>query len=518
MSTKMSTKMRLMDYVNAGYPAVIYNTPEEDRALAECRSVARTNNLDFAVWSVSKGFQKDQKVEAITVPKEALKKGLEVNSRGNGGIYCLLDFHPFFLKNPENWRVAKDVFKDAKSKGITFVFISVKFEVIPELEREVIVASLELPGRDEIRKRLEDLAGDFNCKVSKKDKEDAVEAALGLTLNEAENAFAVSLAKEHKFNPKIISEVKKQIICNGGLLEYKSSDETLESIGGLKNFTTWAAKRLSAYSTEAQKYGLPYPRGVLLIGIPGCGKSLTAKALANMWQKPLLKLDVGKLFGSLVGDTEANTRRALEMAEAMAPAILWIDEIEKGLSGVQASGKTDSGVTSRMFGTILTWLQEKKAPVFVIATANNISQLPPEFLRKGRFDEIFFVDLPDFEERKAIFEIQLKKYKRNPEKFDIPSLAEKATNYTGAEIEECIVSAMFNAWNDGQREPTTDDIIISIGDIAPMADGVMKPQVEHLREYAQNTALKRANGNTITKPEQAKSGRVIRTSTEGGNK
>ena len=505
--------MQLIDYVRAGYPAVIFNTPEEDRALAECRNIAQTNGLDFASWTLSEGFKKYDlrggKTEVITNYEEVLKKGLEVNSGKKGGIYCLLDFHPF-IKSPNVWRRAKDVFRTAKTQGITYIFISAKFDVPPELEREVIISSLQLPTREEIQSRLEDLAEQYEYTVTKKEKDNAVEAALGLTIDEAENAFAVSLAKEGVFNPKLISQVKEQIICNGGLLEYKSSNETLESIGGLKNFTTWAMNRLSAYSPEAQKYGLPYPRGVMLIGIPGCGKSLTAKALANMWQKPLLKLDVGKLFGSLVGDTEANTRRALEMAEAMAPAILWIDEIEKGLSGVQSSGKTDSGVTSRMFGTILTWLQEKKAPVFVMATANNISQLPPEFLRKGRFDEIFFVDLPDQEERKAIFEIQLKKYKRDPEKFNTQSLAEKTGDYTGAEIEECVVSAMFNAWNDGKREVTTDDILKSIETINPMATGMMKGQVEALRKYSEDACIRRANGSKPATETTSKTQRVIR--------
>ena len=507
--------MQLMDYVRAGYPAVIFTTAEEERALAECENIAKKNNLDFAYWSLTKGFQRPNQRSGATNensdPTEVLKKGLSVNSFNTGGIYCVLDFHPY-IKTPNVWRTAKDVFKEAKPKGITFVFISVKFEVLPELEREVIISSLQLPTREELQRLLEVMASQNEVKLSKKDKDNAVEAALGLTTNEAENAFAVSLAKEGKFNAKLISQVKEQIICNGGLLEYKSSNETLESIGGLKNFTTWAMNRLSAYSPEAQKYGLPYPRGVMLIGIPGCGKSLTAKALANMWQKPLLKLDVGKLFGSLVGDTEANTRRALEMAEAMAPAILWIDEIEKGLSGVQSSGKTDSGVTSRMFGTILTWLQEKKAPVFVMATANNISQLPPEFLRKGRFDEIFFVDLPDAEERKAIFEIQLKKYKRKPESFDTESLAKNTENYTGAEIEECVVSAMFNAWNDGKREVTTDDILKSIENINPMAEGMMKQQVDNLREYSKTACIKRANGSKSVNETAGKLNRVIRNS------
>ena len=212
-----------------------------------------------------------------------------------------------------------------------------------------------------------------------------------------------------------------------------------------------------------------------------------------MWKKPLLKLDLGKLFGSLVGDTEAKTRKALEIAEAMSPAILWIDEIEKGLSGVGSSGKTDSGVTSRMFGTILTWLQEKESPVYVIATANNISSLPPEFLRKGRFDEIFFVDLPSEEERKEIFKIQVEKKKRSADDFDIEKLAKLSDGYTGAEIEECVVTSMFYAWNDGKRPYNTDDLENAMEKIQPMSKGIMSETVEALRTWSKTHGIRNAN-------------------------
>ena len=209
-----------------------------------------------------------------------------------------------------------------------------------------------------------------------------------------------------------------------------------------------------------------------MVGVPGCGKSLAAKALAAEWQKPLLRLDTGRLFGSLVGESEANTRRALEVAEAVAPAVLWLDEVEKGLAGVQSSGRTDSGVTARVFGTFLTWMQEKKAPVFVVATANAVEQLPPEFLRKGRFDEIFFVDLPNPEERADIFRVQLQKRNRNPESFDLTALVQNTENFSGSEIEEAVVSGMFIAWNDGKREVATEDIIGGAKAITPMAVGM----------------------------------------------
>lgn len=507
--------MELKNYVMAGYPAIILTTPEEDRAIAECKNIAKSLNMEYTQWSITKGLESEgtsriRTNNTITDPVKVLEEGVNGNST-RGKIFCVLDFHPF-VKSTNVWRKAKDVFKEAKKKGNTYIFISVKFEVPPELEREVFITDLPLPTRTEIAELLRRLAHQNGISIPEDEENNIVEAALGLTINEAENAFATTISKFSRFDVKTISKVKEQIICAGGLLEYKSSDESLETIGGMKNFTSWAMQRLSAYSPKAQEYGLPYPRGVLLTGIPGTGKSLSAKALANMWQKPLLRLDIGKLFGSLVGDTEANTRRALDTAEAMAPAILWIDEIEKGLSGLQSSGKTDSGVTSRMFGTVLTWLQEKKAPVFVIATANNITQLPPEFLRKGRFDEIFFVDLPDLKERKDIFKIQLKKHKRIPEKYDLDLLADKSDGFTGAEIEEAVISSMYTAWNDGQRETTTDDILLAIDKINPMSKGMMQQQIEGLRQWAETASIVKANGTTedVASNEENMTTRVIR--------
>lgn len=514
-------------YMRAGYPAIILKTAEEDRALNICKNIADILRKDFSFWTLTKGVQseiknyetlKDQELRqeikneinqtnTLTDPIEVLKQALKVNKE-YGMIYALLDFHPF-IKAPNVWRKAKDLFKIGKSRGITYVFISAEFEIPVELKREVIVLSLPLPTREELVDSLKKMAESYRITIPN-NFQDYVEAALGLTVNEAENAFATSLAKDGRFDVMRINKVKEQTICSGGLIECKSSKETLDSIGGLKNFTTWASKRFLAFSPEAKEYGIPAPKGTLLIGVPGSGKSLSAKALANLWQKPLLKLDIGKLFGSLVGETEGNTRQALEMAEAMAPCILWIDEIEKGLAGLQSSGKTDSGVTSRAFGTILTWLQEKEVPVFVIATANNVEQLPPEFLRKGRFDEIFFVDIPTEEERKEIFAIQLRKYKRNPEDFSIDTLAKESSNFTGAEIEQAIINALYNSWGTGQKVMTTEIVLEAIKDITPMAaSGSMSRQIDATRRWAEEAHIQKANSIIEGSINMGTAGRVI---------
>ena len=504
---KTQSVVKLEDYIRAGYPAIVLNTSEESRALEECYRIAKGLEMQFYVWSETKGIAKyktgktrgeiihETVAESVAPDDEALSAGLNY---GKDTVYCMLDFHPY-IKVPSTWRTAKDIFAEAKAKGTVYIFISCKFDVPVELEHEVIVTNLDLPQKNDLKELVEALCKAFEISVPE-NLDEVLDAALGLTMAEAENAYATSLSKTERFDIDIINNVKRQIICKDGLLEYMQPKETIETVGGMKNFTRYAGNRLSAYSEEARAYGLPYPKGVLLVGIPGCGKSLAAKALSNMWRKPLLKLDLGKLFGSLVGDTEAKTRKALEIAEAMAPAILWIDEIEKGLSGVGSSGKTDSGVTSRMFGTILTWLQEKETPVYVIATANNISSLPPEFLRKGRFDEIFFVDLPSDEEREEIFRIQLEKYNRKSEDFDIVELARSSEGYTGAEIEECIVSSMFNAWNDGKRPLTTDDIkTVMSGEIKPMSKGIMSGTVQTLREWSSSHGIRNASIQKVEK-------------------
>lgn len=503
----------LESYIRAGYPAIVLTTAEEDRALAICNSIARSMNKKMNYWSVTKGIQGIvKKYDSMSDAELGTEIACEQNNKivdyspikvlehalkfsNTGMVYVLLDFHPF-IKTPNVWRRAKDLFKIAKQTGITYVFVSSKFDVPEELKREVIVTSLPLPTREELLDVLKKLAHASNVPVPENSGE-CVEAALGLTLNEAENAFATSIAKYGCFDVMEINHVKEKTICSGGLLEYKSSKETLESIGGLKNFTEWAKKRFFAYSPEAREYGIPAPKGALLVGIPGGGKSLSAKALANLWQKPLLRLDIGKLFNSLVGATETNTREALKLAEAMAPCILWIDEIEKGLAGLQSSGQSDSGVTSRACGTLLTWLQENEAPVFVIATANNVSQLPPEFLRKGRFDEIFFVDIPSLEERMEIFAIQLKKYKRNPDDFDLAILAESSEQFMGAEIEQAIINALYNTWSSKEQVLTTDAILKAIKDISPMATaGSMSVQISALRKWATDAHIQLANGTS----------------------
>ena len=286
--------------------------------------------------------------------------------------------------------------------------------------------------------------------------------------------------------PLIVAE-KKQVISKRGNLEYYEPEQMMTDIGGLNNLKDWLDRRNKAFSQEAMDFGLDSPRGIMLLGLPGTGKSLAAKAVANTWQMPLLRLDMGRIFGGIVGQSESNMRAALNIAETIAPCVLWIDEIEKGMSGMQSSGATDGGTTSRVLGTFLTWMQEKKKPVFVVATANNISLLPPELLRKGRVDEIFFVDLPTKKERCEIINIHLGKRNRSLPEKDVDIIAEKSLGYTGAEIEEAIKDAMYRAFSE-DRDINAEDILDSIGATTPLSR-TMSEVISQTREWAKGRAV-----------------------------
>jgi SpoVK/Ycf46/Vps4 family AAA+-type ATPase len=315
-----------------------------------------------------------------------------------------------------------------------------------------------------------------------------VRAAQGLTLTEAENAFAKAVVNDSVLDVKdvaLILKEKQQIIRKSGILDFYPAESHLNEIGGLGHLKHWLDVRGKAFSQQATQFGLPSPKGVLLLGAPGCGKSLTAKAVANAWQMPLLRLDFGRIFSGLVGSSEENMRRALKVAEGVAPAVLWIDEIEKGLAG-NTQGSSDGGTAARVFGTFLTWMQEKTAKVFVVATANRIDALPPELLRRGRFDEIFFMDLPQPGSRKEILEIHLKKRKREVAGFDLSEIVKRTEGFSGAEIEHCVVEGLFAAYHQN-RELKTEDVLRATDETVPLSVTYAE-ELKRIREWARNRA------------------------------
>jgi SpoVK/Ycf46/Vps4 family AAA+-type ATPase len=339
-------------------------------------------------------------------------------------------------------------------------------------------------------------SGRITIDLKESEKEKLAKAALGLTLSEAENAFARAMVEDGRLDSndvEVILEEKEQIIKKTGILEFVHSNLNMDDVGGLENLKRWLKKRNKSWLESAQKYGLPSPKGVLITGVPGCGKSLISKAISAMWQLPLLRLDIGKIFSGIVGSSEENMRKAIKTAEAIAPSILWIDEIEKGFSGLHSNG--DSGTASRIFGHFLTWMQEKTKPVFVIATANNISNLPPEFLRKGRFDEVFFVDLPTHRERVEIFRVHLNKRLKDPSVIgsftvseeNLNKLADLTEGFIGAEIEQVVIDGLFEAFSE-DRSVTFEDFEKACKQTVPLSV-TQAEQIQQIRKWANVRAV-----------------------------
>lgn len=367
-----------------------------------------------------------------------------------------------------------------------------------ELEKDVQVLDLPLPEPAELRQIMRNVRQRFN--LHERDYQESsrlIEAALGLTTSEASLAFSLAVVKHKRLTDEevpLIAAEKEQVIRKRGHLEFYQPQQGLDDIGGLDRLKEWLERRKRAFTEDAKDFGLEAPRGILLLGLPGTGKSLAAKAVSSAWQLPLLRLDMGRVFGGIVGQSEENIRAALRTAEALAPCILWIDEIEKGMAGIQSSGATDGGTTSRVLGTFLTWMQEKIKPVFVVATANNIAQLPPELLRKGRVDEIFFVDLPDVDDRKDIIRIHLRRRRRSADHFtdeELSNMAELSFGFTGAELEEAVKEAMFRAFDSG-HDLIADDLKDALKETAPLSR-TMSEVITSTRQWAKGRAVPASN-------------------------
>ena len=370
--------------------------------------------------------------------------------------------------------------------------------IIPkELQDLITVVQFQLPLEEEISQELNRLISSLNIKVDSQLFENLTRACQGLSLERIRRVLSKIIATYKTIDNDSIAVLlseKKQIISQTEILEYSSASEQIENLGGLENLKEWLKKRKTAFSLQALNYGLPTPRGLLLIGIQGTGKSLTAKAIANDWQLPLLKLDVGKLFGGIVGESESRLRQMINVAETISPCILWIDEIDKAFSNTDNKG--DSGTSNRVLATFISWLSEKTKPVFVIATANNIDLLPIEIIRKGRFDEIFFLDLPEKEEREEIFKIHLQTFRPNSWKsFDYNRLSQVSEAFSGAEIRQSIIEGMYHAFYE-KREFTTEDIYMALKELIPLAH-LESDQMIRLQQWASSGRIRSASSKEI---------------------
>lgn len=486
-------KEELSILVQAQYPLIYLVTSEEERAEQTIAAIAqgKTPRRVF-IWTVTHGIveygQPRNVTQHNTVSPEAAIEW--VIRQREPGIYVFKDLHPF-VDSPAVTRWLRDAIAGFKDANKTIIMMSPVQQIPIELEKEVAMLDYPLPDMAELNLVLtQQMEQGRNRRPTTETREKLLKAALGLTKDEAEKVYRkaqVTAGRLTETEVNIVLSEKQQLIRRNGILEYIEEDETLDSVGGLEELKHWLRQRSNAFTERAREYGLPQPKGMLILGVPGCGKSLIAKTTSRLWGLPLLRLDMGRVYdGSMVGRSEANLRSALKTAESISPAILFIDEIDKAFAGSAGSADSDGGTSSRIFGSFLTWMQEKTSPVFVMATANRVERLPGEFLRKGRFDEIFFVDLPNAEERKEIFNIHLSKRRREIERFDLDQLVKICDGFSGAEIEQGLIAAMYEAFAQ-DREFTQLDIIAAIKATLPLSK-TMSEQVTALRDWARQRA------------------------------
>ncbi len=486
-------KTRLANYFRAGFPGLAIQSSEEQRVIADILAAATSTDppKGVAVWSATEGLA------WVSVDGKTLANSKKIDDTGDLAAACAqrLENAVYILRDIAGWpfdrdpilaRSLRDLLAWAPSVGSCIIVTGPSFKPYSTIEKLVVVLDYTLPNADDLKKIAEGIAKSASKNFDGGD--DVIRALSGLSTTEAENALALSLVETGGFNPEVIYREKIASVKKSGLLEIVTPDERgLDAIGGLDNLKSWTLKRKRAFTPEAEKFGLPLPKGVLLVGVPGTGKSLSAKAIGTALAVPTVRLDIGALFNSLVGESEARTREALSLAEAIAPCVLWVDEIDKGLAGSSGSGANDSGVTKRVFGTIISWMQERRRPVFLVATANDVTALPPEFLRKGRFDEIFAIDLPNEVERKEIFRIHLEKRGRAKLFAKMNGKAIKATaNFTGSEIENVIEEAMFNAF-DENRDIEEADLMAAAEATVPLAV-TAREKIDALRLWAESRA------------------------------
>ena len=509
--------------MRARYPLIYVLSSEETRVekgiadVLGARDREKKYRTKLYTWSITEGVRLGREAQGDSKdPLKALRFVLEAKA-DERAVFILRDLHPY-LKNPEVVRLLRDVARKLKEERKTVFLISPLLAIPPELDKEVAVVEYPLPELSEIDAIFDRVSRSTEgAKIpSGPEREHVVEAALGLTADEAEGVFAKSLVQTGgSFDIDVILSEKERIVRKSGVLEFFRTQQKMDDVGGLDVLKGWLRKRQRAFSEDARQFGLPRPKGILMIGIPGGGKSLTAKAVGAAWRLPLLRLDVGKIFAGIVGSSEENMRRAIQMAEAVAPSILWVDELEKGFSGTGSSNTSDAGTAARVFGSFITWLQEKTSPVFVIATANNVDELPPEMMRKGRFDEIFFVDLPSLPEREEIAAIHLRRRGRDPVDFNLALIAEKSEGMTGAEIEQAVVSALFDEYDLHGTAGVlkTEGVLHSLAETVPLSR-TMKEKIAALRTWCKTRA--RPASSAWQGEAGAEAGRKIEVDVGGG--
>lgn len=493
MLADLNNELKLL--IRSRHPIVSIETPDESRALELIRRVAIDMQRPLFEWSLTTGLCRVQPpaegmITGTDAPKLALAhlKDAELNALF---IFCDLGDH---LKDALISRLLRDVHAAFAERQSTLFLID--DSALPDTVRRLAVPfDVRWPDATEleqvIRGTFRDAAAFHNVtsEITQRDLDLMVQALRGLTRAEAARVVATAIWDDGKLDandlPRMI-EAKRTLLADSGLLESVAVDVALSDMGGLNRLKSWLGKRRGGFTAKARDFGLAPPRGILLLGVQGGGKSLAARIVAADWGLPLLKLDPGVLYQRFVGETESRLRAALSQAEVMSPVVLWIDEIEKAFASA-SSASADGGLSQRMFGSLLSWMQDHRFPIFIVATANNVTDLPPELLRKGRFDEVFFVDLPDADARKAILAIHLRKRKRDPEKFDLSALTAAADGFSGAEIEQAVIAALYAAFS-AESDLTTDELLAEIRGTSPLSR-LMAERIAELREWARSRCV-----------------------------
>ena len=539
MEAEMKDKI-FLPYVMAGYPLLWINTYEEARAMTIFAKELEASKEEYHFYSWDRGsgikvhefknkvlssnrmdipksddpvvvldwaniiptLKQDKSGNDIPISEAEYKKDPAQFGLPENSILFLKDFHHYCKKDIIS-RQIKNLITPFRAMGKVLAILSHTVDIPAEFEKEITVINFKLPDVNHLKVVLKGVCEAASSPGREcpypKDDEAILKASLGMTAFEAENAFSLSMIEEKKFDVSVICREKAAIVKKTGLLEVIEPDVTLDDVGGLENLKDWLGARKDCFSEKARKYGITPPKGILLIGTPGTGKSLIAKAVASAWNRPLLRLEMGKVFGGIVGESESNLRKCLHIASATSPNVLFIDELDKGLAGAQ-SGSGDSGVTKRVFGGLLTWLQEKTEDVFLVATANNVSDLPPELLRSGRFDSIFWVDLPGNEQRQEIISIHLKKVKRPTALYNIEKLAQVSEGFSGAEIEVWVKEALVKAYQNGQ-ELQDKHLLETVSEITPISM-LMKAKIEESKKWADDHGVKSASRKIVINESQ----------------
>jgi ATP-dependent 26S proteasome regulatory subunit len=526
----MSDKIFFRNYALAGYPLLWIETYEEYRAMT-CfvkEMQASQDEYSFFSWDRIDGIKKRSMAEGIltsqlVVPK--LKDGEENHlddpmigldwaetAMKDNSVLFLLDYHHYIKKDAVSRKI-RNLLPFFKAKGKVLAVVSHMMDAPAELEKEIAVVRFNLPDKNDLKLILKGLcesAYRTSTKTPKvnpypkdeKIENSVIESALGLTSIEAENAFSISLIEKNGMDPDIVRREKAATVKKTGFLEViENSNTTLADIGGLDNLKDWLVDREDCFSPKARQFGIAPPKGLLLTGVPGSGKSLSAKAVSNIWHRPLLRFDMSKILGAYVGDSESNLRKCLHIASAVAPCVVWIDELEKAFAGAKGDSSGDSGTTKRVFGAFLTWMSEKTEDVFIVATANEVASLPPALLRGGRFDAIFWVDVPDAKQREEIISIHLKKVGRPVAMFDLKALVGASDTFTGAEIEVWVKEALVTAYKakDKNGAPLSDlqtkHLLQTSKEITPIAR-LMAEELEASRAWAKDHGVKYATKST----------------------